>query len=173
MDKTKNTSCDEKTSCQEPMVLVDENGARRCYLDGQLHCENGPAVLHENGNEKWYYKGLLHRDDGPAITTRVQSYEGISSSYAYYKHGQLHRAEFESINRLLPAIKEGSSRYGDTYEYYLDGIKISMGIIDSFLDDWSTRVKISALNHEQKIALYKLLSEKPKLADILIAYIQG
>ena len=37
------------------------------YLNGELHRENGPAIEYANGDKSWFLNGGLHRENGPAI----------------------------------------------------------------------------------------------------------
>jgi len=47
--------------------MIDPFGAKRWFLDGELHREGGPAYEDDEGYKEWYLNGLYHREDGPAI----------------------------------------------------------------------------------------------------------
>ena len=48
------------------IVIVDDYGTKRWFLNDTLHREDGPAVEYTDGRN-WYLNGKLHRVDGPAI----------------------------------------------------------------------------------------------------------
>ena len=48
-------------------VVVDLNGNKEWWVDGNLHRVDGPAVEWANGSKWWYINGKLHRVDGPAV----------------------------------------------------------------------------------------------------------
>jgi hypothetical protein len=48
-------------------LLVDEDGNRFWYENGQLHRTDGPAIEHASGTRRWYLNGQRHRVDGPAV----------------------------------------------------------------------------------------------------------
>ena len=47
--------------------IVDKNGTKVWYINGNLHREDGPAIEYKNGTKYWYLNGNKHREDGPAI----------------------------------------------------------------------------------------------------------
>jgi hypothetical protein len=48
-------------------LIIDENGDKEWFLNGQRHREDGPAVELSNGTKLWYLNGQRHRVDGPAV----------------------------------------------------------------------------------------------------------
>ena len=48
-------------------LILDENGNKIWYLNGNRHRADGPAVEWANGDKFWYLNDNLHRVDGPAI----------------------------------------------------------------------------------------------------------
>ena len=47
--------------------IVDKNGDKSWYLNGNRHREDGPAIEYKNGSKSWYLSGNKHREEGPAI----------------------------------------------------------------------------------------------------------
>ena len=56
-------------------MIVDEDGTKRWYLDGELHREDGPAIVRANGEEFWYRNGRPHKEFG---TTYVFTVRGVT-----------------------------------------------------------------------------------------------
>ena len=50
-----------------PEMIIDENGNKHWYLNGNLHREDGPAIERGNGDKLWLINSRLHREDGPAV----------------------------------------------------------------------------------------------------------
>ena len=46
--------------------IVEYNGTKEWYRNGELHRESGPAIEDANGDKWWYLNGKLHRESGPA-----------------------------------------------------------------------------------------------------------
>jgi hypothetical protein len=67
---------------EQQIPIVDGNGARRWYHQGQLHRVGGPAIEWCTGDCSWWRHGQLHRVDGPAVEyiggTRNWSLNGAS-----------------------------------------------------------------------------------------------
>jgi len=60
--------------------LIESDGNKLWYLNGELHRTDGPAVEYANGTKSWYLNGELHRTDGPAV-------EYSSGSKHWYLNG--------------------------------------------------------------------------------------
>jgi hypothetical protein len=67
-------------------LLIDGNGDKEWYLNGELHREDGPACEMNNGTKYWYLKGDLHRVNGPAI-------DRVNGTKAWFLNGKLHRED--------------------------------------------------------------------------------
>src|SRR5579859_6911180 len=84
----------------QPICKTDEFGARRWYLNGQLHREDGPAVELPNGDKSWYFNDQLHREDGPA-----QAWSD-GAKYWWYHGKYINSSSQKEFERL---IKKNSS----------------------------------------------------------------
>ena len=62
--------------------IVEFDGSKYWYKDGERHREDGPAVEWLNGDKYWYRDGKQHREDGPAI-------EWKEGSTKWYLNGEL------------------------------------------------------------------------------------
>jgi hypothetical protein len=71
---------------KENGLIVDQNGTKEWYLNGQLHREDGPAVEWLNGSMFWYLNDKPHRTDGPAR-------EWSTGIKEWYLNGQRHRTD--------------------------------------------------------------------------------
>ena len=71
-------------------MVVEEDGAKRWYLNDDLHREDGPAVEWADGDKYWYINGKLHREDGPAI-------EWENGDKYWYINDKLHREDGPAI----------------------------------------------------------------------------
>ena len=88
-------------------VVVDDDGDKYWYVNGELHREDGPAVEHADGGKEWYLNGNLHRTDGPAL-------EYADGDKYWYVNDKLHRTDG-------PAVE-----YADgTKEWYLNGKELT------------------------------------------------
>jgi hypothetical protein len=67
-------------------MIVDEEGNKTWYKDGQLHREDGPAYERADGSKLWFFNGNLHRQDGPAV-------EDTDGRKEWYINDQLHRED--------------------------------------------------------------------------------
>ena len=63
-------------------VIIEDNGDKIWYLNGQRHREDGPAAEYANGDKSWYLNGKCHREDGPA----VEYADGAKSWYLEGNH---------------------------------------------------------------------------------------
>jgi len=61
--------------------VIDTEGDKAHYLNGELHRTEGPAVEFPDGSKFWYLNGLRHRTDGPA-------YERPDGYKAWYLNGK-------------------------------------------------------------------------------------
>ena len=61
--------------------VIDKDGNKHWYKEGEYHRDDGPAVENANGAKSWYKEGELHRDDGPAI-------EWANGDKEWYKEGK-------------------------------------------------------------------------------------
>ena len=68
--------------------VIDEDGARRWYQNGELHRTDGPALEYVGGDRFWYQNGELHRTDGPAVEwpdgDRYWFLEAVEHSFEEY-----------------------------------------------------------------------------------------
>ena len=71
-------------------LLIDEQGARHWFQNGQLHRTDGPAIERASGDRYWYLDGKKHRTDGPAI-------ERASGERRWYQNGLRHRTDGPAI----------------------------------------------------------------------------
>jgi hypothetical protein len=71
------------------IVIVDDYGTKRWYLDDKLHREDGPAVEYTDGRT-WYLNGKLHRVDGPAM-------EYYNGSKYWFLNDKFHRTDGPAI----------------------------------------------------------------------------
>ncbi len=69
-----------------PAFVVDFEGTKSWYQNGQLHRTDGPAIEWADGSKSWYQNGQRHRTDGPAS-------EWADGSKSWYQNGQLHRTD--------------------------------------------------------------------------------
>ena len=47
--------------------VIDKDGNKRWYANGELHRLDGPAIEWSDGDKSWFFKDKLHRLDGPAV----------------------------------------------------------------------------------------------------------
>jgi len=52
---------ENKSTCE-----IDNDGAKRWYLNGELHREDGPAIEFADDGKQWCINGEYHRLNGPA-----------------------------------------------------------------------------------------------------------
>ncbi len=76
----------------QPQMTTDVDGAKKWWLNGNLHRDDGAAIKYPNGDEGWYQHGKLHRDDGPAITCH-------DGTKVWYQHGRQHREDGPAVER--------------------------------------------------------------------------
>ena len=62
-------------------LIIDPNGNKEWFLNGQCHRVDGPAIEYVSGTKCWYLNGQRHRVDGPAI-------EYASGHKFWYLNGQ-------------------------------------------------------------------------------------
>src|SRR2546423_1788459 len=85
--------------------IVEADGFKAWYRDGQLHREDGPAVEYPDGHKEWWRNGRRHRDDGPAI-------EYADGSKEWYRDGRkVSRADVFSALPLPAAL---AKNFNDT-----------------------------------------------------------
>jgi hypothetical protein len=48
-------------------LIVDNDGTKYWFLNGQHHRTNGPAIEYANGDKEWLFNNKRHRIDGPAV----------------------------------------------------------------------------------------------------------
>lgn len=84
-------------------AVIDTEGNKYWYRNGERHCDNGPAVEYANGDKEWWLNGKLHREGGPAVEFKDNGNE-------WWVNGKLHREDG-------PAIE-----YPDGHKaYYIEG----------------------------------------------------
>ena len=67
-------------------AIIEANGNKFWYINGEFHREDGPARIFKNGREEWWLNGKLHREDGPAkIDYQDNEY--------WYLNGEPHRED--------------------------------------------------------------------------------
>jgi hypothetical protein len=71
------------------IVIVDDYGTKRWFLNDKLHREDGPAVEYTDGRN-WYLNGKLHRVDGPAM-------ECYNGSKYWFLNDKFHRTDGPAI----------------------------------------------------------------------------
>lgn len=49
------------------VFIVNCNGVKYWYLNGNIHRKNGPAMELPSGTTIWYLDGKYHRVNGPAV----------------------------------------------------------------------------------------------------------
>ena len=79
-------------------VIIDVDGSRYWYIDGELHRTDGPAIIRSDGYQFWYQNGRLHRADGPAVI-------GPDGSEGWYLDDRLHREDGPAIIRPDGALE--------------------------------------------------------------------
>ena len=84
-------------------LVIDKEGTRCWYQNGELHRTDGPAVEWANRTVGWYQNGELHRTDGPAI-------EYPNGTRHWLQNNQYHRTDG-------PAVEYSN---GDSYWYIND-----------------------------------------------------
>ena len=88
-------------------LIIDPNGNKEWFLNGQRHRVDGPAIEYADGSKAWFLNGQRHRIDGPAI-------EFANGTKCWYLNGQLHRVDG-------PAIKDA-----DGYKcWYFNGKELT------------------------------------------------
>ena len=87
--------------------IVEWNGYKEWYLNGEYHRIDGPAVEYPNGTKEWYLNGKHHRIDGPAR-------EWANGTKEWYLNGKLHRTDG-------PAIEEANG----TKEWWINDIEVN------------------------------------------------
>ena len=63
-------------------LIIDEDGTKEWWLNGEHHREDGPACEWASGNKEWYLNGQRHREDGPAV-------EWANGDKEWYLNGKL------------------------------------------------------------------------------------
>ena len=76
----------------KPDLVIDENGNKKWYWNGDYHREDGPAIEYSNGTRAWFRQGDMHREDGPA-------FEGSDGRICWYLTGICY--DFEEWIELL------------------------------------------------------------------------
>ena len=77
--------------------VIDEDGNKRWYLNGELHREDGPAIEYADGTKRWYLNGKLHREDGPA-------YEEANGYKSWYLNGQKYTEEEFALLQFMNGV---------------------------------------------------------------------
>lgn len=103
----------------EPAV-IDANGSKQWWINGEIHRENKPAVIFANGDTQWWHHGLLHRLNGPAIET----YNGMPQ---WWINGKCIDESDQIINSnisaniltLIKIVPIGQGQYGAVYDQCL------------------------------------------------------
>jgi hypothetical protein len=72
-------------------LIIDENGHKEWWLNGERHRVGGPAIECSNGDKEWWLNGELHRVDGPAI-------EWVDGSKSWFITDQL--VYSKNVNKL-------------------------------------------------------------------------
>ena len=72
------------------IVIVDDYGTKRWFLNDKLHCEDGPAIEYAGGTKEWYLNGKRHRTDGPA-------FECYNGTKFWYFNDELHREDGPAV----------------------------------------------------------------------------
>src|SRR5690554_6673562 len=108
----------------EPELIIDADGNKTWYLNGNRHRTDGPAVERSNGDKFWYLNGKLHRTDGPA--------EYADGDKCWYLNDRLHRV-------AGPAVIYSN---GDK-SWYLNGIKY-------FFEEW---LELTPLSEQEKVKM--------------------
>ena len=80
-------------------LIIDVDGNKEWYLNGELHREDGPAVIYTDGHKEWYLHGNKHRENGPAV-------EWIGGSKEWYIHGKKINYQFTSLQDLYEHAPE-------------------------------------------------------------------
>jgi hypothetical protein len=66
---------------KQPKCVVEPDGTKSWYLNGERHREDGPAYEAVDGTKWWYLNGERHREDGPA-------YEAVDGTKKWYLNGE-------------------------------------------------------------------------------------
>ena len=74
----------------KPKCIIDIDGTKIWFLNGQFHREDGPAVELTDGTKKWYINGKFHREHGPAV-------ELTDGTKKWYINGKLHRLDGPAV----------------------------------------------------------------------------
>ena len=86
--------------------IVDKNGDKSWYLNGNRHREDGPAIEWADGDKSWYINGNRHREDGPA-------YIGANGDKEWCLNGNKHREDGPAVEN-----KNGSKYWYINGNYY-------------------------------------------------------
>jgi hypothetical protein len=117
-------------------LIVDDDGIRRWYVNGQLHRSDGPAVECADGHREWYVNGKRHREDGPAV-------EHANGIRLWWINGQLHREDG-------PAIEWADVNY---YWYLHDQqLKFAKWIAQLNCSDRERLVFLLKYSHKESVA---------------------
>ena len=71
-------------------LIVDSEGNKRWYFNGEFHREDGPAIEYADGTKHWYLNDKFHREEGPAV-------EHADGSKFWWLNGERHREDGPAI----------------------------------------------------------------------------
>jgi hypothetical protein len=74
-------------------LIIDKDGTKSWFLNGELHREDGPAIEYKNGSKAWYINGKLHREDGPAV-------ENSNGDKGWFLNGIHHREDGPAVEYI-------------------------------------------------------------------------
>jgi hypothetical protein len=67
-------------------LIIDKDGTKEWYLNGELHRVDGPAREYADGTKSWWLNDQRHRVDGPA-------YEYPTGDKEWWLNDQRHRVD--------------------------------------------------------------------------------
>ena len=110
--------------------VIDEDGNRRWYKNGELHRTDGPAVERADGSDWWYKNGELHRTDGPAV-------ELTDGTTMWYVNGKIHRTDGPAIERV-----------GGAKRWFIHGDELTFGKWCNATNKTPQEITLLVLRHE-------------------------
>jgi len=105
--------------------VIDKDGDKFWYLNGELYRTDGPAVECADGTKEWYLNGKLHRTDGPAV-------ECADGTKRWFSNGKLHRedgpaCEYANGNKYWWLNGKMLTKEKWSYTVRLDKLEIFLG----------------------------------------------
>jgi hypothetical protein len=76
-------------SFNDEPAIVQIDGTKEWYINGERHRENKPAIEEADGTKEWYINGRRHREDGPAVEYPIAPIRWYCNGKIHQKYGQV------------------------------------------------------------------------------------